>query len=244
MKKIFTLSTALFTLLSAFAQPNEAFRKQVNYQGKLSVSSMMASPVKVMIDGTMYNDRNSSDPAVMSDLRAGYHAVKIYQQKKNRFKNDWKSNKGMQLVYEGNIYVKPQYHVDITINRFGKAFVDERQMNGDYFSNDDNDWHGEWDNPVQAMNGRDFEQFKKVIQNEGFDNTKLAVAKQTIGANYFSAAQVKEIVQLFSFEGSKLDIAKYSYKYTIDQNNYFMLNDAFSFSSSKEELARFIQASR
>jgi len=150
----------------------------------------------------------------------------------------------MQLVYENNLYIKPQYHIDISINRFGRAFMDEKKMNQAYYAaynEDEQDWGGN-DNDMQPMNSRSFEQFKTTLRNESFDNTKLAVARQTIAANYLSAAQVKEVVQLFGFENSKLDIAKYSYKYTIDKNNYFLLNDAFAFSSSKEDLARYIQA--
>jgi Domain of unknown function (DUF4476) len=31
------------------------------------------------------------------------------------------------------------------------------------------------------------------------------------------------------------------YKYTLDKGSYFLINDAFTFSSSKEELMRYIQ---
>src|SRR5205085_8569958 len=103
------------------------------------------------------------------------------------------------------IYIKPRYHVDITINRFGKAFVDERQMGAGY---DEEDYDVNNDNGYdQAMNARAFEQFKQTIRTESFDNAKLIMAKQTISRNYFNASQVREIVELFSFENSKLDIA-------------------------------------
>ena len=141
--------------------------------------------------------------------------------------------------------MKPQFHTDISINRFGRAFIDERQMDQAYYASyneneqdhDGADWNNNG-NYMQPMNGRSFEQFRETLKNESFDNTRTVIAKQTIATNYFSTAQVKEIVQLFSFENNKLDIAKYSYKYTVDKNNYFMLNDAFSFSGSKEEIGR------
>ena len=215
--------------------------------GKLSISTVTNDPVKVLVDGNNYNSREDQDEMTVNDIRPGYHSIKVYRQKKYRNNNGWKSNRNMQMIYEGNIYVKPQYHVDVVINRFGKAFIDERQMSAGYFDDNEDNGHGGWgnnDNNMQPMNSRVFEQFKQVIRNDSFDNTKLVVAKQTISTNYFSSAQVKEIVELFSFENSKLDIAKYSYKYTVDKNNYFLLNDAFAYSSSKEELARFIQAYR
>jgi hypothetical protein len=55
---------------------------------------------------------------------------------------------------------------------------------------------------------------------------------------------VKELMLLFSFENNKLDIAKSAYRKTIDKQNYLNVNDALTFSSSREELVRFIRESR
>jgi hypothetical protein len=47
-------------------------------------------------------------------------------------------------------------------------------------------------------------------------------------------------MKLFSFESSRLEFAKFAYKYTWDINNYFLLNDAFDFESSIDELNKYI----
>jgi nuclear transport factor 2 (NTF2) superfamily protein len=86
-----------------------------------------------------------------------------------------------------------------------------------------------------------FDQFKQALRNESFDDSRLKVAKQFISNNYFNALQVKEMVGLFAFEDSKLELAKYAYDYTIDKGNYFIVNDAFVFSSSKETLMDYIK---
>ena len=65
-----------------------------------------------------------------------------------------------------------------------------------------------------------------------------------MSGNYFTTVQVKEIVQLFSFENSKLDIAKHAYKNTIDKGNYFTVADCFTFSNNKDELMRYIREYR
>lgn len=245
MKKIFTLISAMVITLSLFAQQDESARRRNYYQSKLSVSAATDKPLKVLVDGNSYNNRNDNNDILISDIRPGYHSVKVYQQKNQRFGNGRKNN-NMQLIYESNLYVKPQVHIDISINRFGRAFMDEMQMNQAYYAayntNDEDAGWGNNDTYLQPMNSRSFEQFKETLAHESFDNTKLVLAKQTIAANNLSAAQVKEMVQLFSFDNSKLDLAKYCYKYTLDKNNYFVLNDAFSFSSSKEDLARYIES--
>lgn len=47
-----------------------------------------------------------------------------------------------------------------------------------------------------------------------------------------------------TFEENKLTIAKYAYTKTADPNNYFQLNDAFTFESSIDELNAYINANR
>jgi hypothetical protein len=45
---------------------------------------------------------------------------------------------------------------------------------------------------------------------------------------------------MLSFESTRLDFAKFAYTYTLDKENYYMVNNAFSFSSSVAELNNFI----
>jgi hypothetical protein len=49
---------------------------------------------------------------------------------------------------------------------------------------------------------------------------------------------------LFTFEDNKLEVAKYAYRKTVDNRNYVMVNDAFTFSSSRDELAKYIRSLR
>ena len=245
MKKTFTLLATMVLSLSLFAYYG---------QSKLSVSSTGNANIRVMVDGNKY--KASNNQVMISNLSEGYHAIKVYQLKYNR--NDNRvfgvnvSNNNYQLVYSGNVYLKPQYHLDILINRFGKAFTDEQPINAGYYDGEDDDWgdnnnNNNWNNGNggynnQAMDARAFDQFKQTLKNESFDATKQTIAKQVISTNFFTSTQVREIIQQFNFENSKLEIAKYAYKYTIDKGSYFLLNDAFNFSSSKDELMRYIQA--
>jgi len=90
------------------------------------------------------------------------------------------------------------------------------------------------------MNSSDFNAALKTIGNSSFDETKVSTAKAILSKNCVSAEQVIKLCNLFSFEDSKLTIAKFAYRYTTDKKNYFKVNDVFSFSSSKEELNRFV----
>jgi hypothetical protein len=85
---------------------------------------------------------------------------------------------------------------------------------------------------------------KNSIDNQGFDESKLKIAKQAIAANCMSVGQVAEVMDMFGFEQTKLDFAKYAFDFTLDPQNYFQLNDHFGFSSSVDELDSFIQKKR
>ncbi len=90
------------------------------------------------------------------------------------------------------------------------------------------------------VENRDFLRMKQSINSKDFSSDKLRVAKQIINSNCLTAQQVKEIVSLFDFESEKLEFAKYAYKHTFDINNYYIINDAFEFSSSIEKLDNYI----
>lgn len=228
MRKIFTLFILIFLSAATFAFSSN--------QGLLTISGRTQS-MKVIIDNRQVNDRQRDE--IRMDLRAGYHSIKIYKQSNRGYGNDRRQANSRQLIYSGNLFVKAGFHVDITINRFGKAFIDERRMTAAY---NDDDWD---DNDSQLaqqpMTSSNFNSLKQTIANTSFETGKLATAKQAMGQNYFTAAQVKELLGLMNFESTRLELAKYAYNYCVDTNNYFTVNDAFNLNSSKEELASFVQ---
>ncbi len=92
-----------------------------------------------------------------------------------------------------------------------------------------------------GMSSSDFNTAKESINGKSFEDSKLTMSKQILDNNCVTSAQVKEIMGLFSFENNKLDLAKYAYGRTVDKNNYYMVNDAFTFESSIAELDKHIK---
>jgi hypothetical protein len=138
------------------------------------------------------------------------------------------------------------------INRFGKALVDERDLrysndgwkNGNNGKNNDgygNDY-GNSNGYNQSMNDYDFNQLLQKIRGQWFG--KINTAREGINSNYFTTVQVRQIVQLFSSENDKLELAKMAYRNTVDQRNYSQLYDVFAYQSSKDELDQYIRNNR
>jgi hypothetical protein len=97
-------------------------------------------------------------------------------------------------------------------------------------------------NYSKAMPDIDFNRVLDNISRERFENNMLKSATQVINSNYFTSMQVKQMLHLFSFETNKLDLAKLAYDKTVDQRSYSVVNDEFSYTTSRDELARYIRS--
>lgn len=228
------------------------------YDGsRLSISTVSNSMnLKIEIDGRWVNMQDNS--VTLSHIAEGSHSVKIYKDRRRGGFNNGNSNgngngnsnvfgRRGEVIYSGSIFVKKGFHTDILVNRFGKVFIDESRIdrNGGYGQEDDYSDDGGWNNGYgNVMSSRDFEQVKEQIRKEWFENNRLTSAKVIMDKNNFTTQQVKELMLLFTFENNRLDLAKYAYRKTVDKQNYYQLNDALTYSSSKDDLARFIRESR
>lgn len=95
-----------------------------------------------------------------------------------------------------------------------------------------------------GMNPRDYEEAVRIINKENFDEKRLDVAKRIVSINTLSTRQIVGICKLFTFEANRLEFAKFAYFHCADPNNYFMVDEVFTFRSSKEELFKFIRHHR
>lgn len=233
MKKIFTLLLSSLFSLSLFAFDGS----------RLSISAPATSTeLKIEIDGRQFSMKNNS--ITIGYLGEGSHQVKIYREvKKNSSGFGRKS-----YIFNSTVFLKKGYHLDITVNRFGKAMQDEHLIDAtDEFYNDEDDYYdnnnGGWNNGQykDVMGVRAFNDLKEQLRKEWSENNRMNSAKFIVDKSSFTAAQVKELMLLFTFESNRLELAKYAYCKTVDQRNYLLVNDALTFSSSKDELARFLR---
>jgi len=234
---------ALITLLLATTFSSAAFARD---EGRLSITLAAQSNVQVLIDNRVYHLNDNA--IVLNKIRPGHHTIQVYRIVNNN-RNNW-SNRN-SLLYSSAVHVKPNYHVDIMINSFGRALVDERDLR---YNNDgwkDDDRYGRHDNYrdaddryYQAMSDREFNQFVQKIRGQWFENDKMSVAKHGFTERHFATQQVRQVLQLFAADRDKLELAKLAYRNTTDQRNYHQLYDVFSFQRSRKELDQYIRNNR
>lgn len=233
MKKISTLLLSSLFSLSLLA-----------YDGnRLSVSAFSSSmDLKIEIDGRKMIMQDNS--ITLSNIAEGSHSVRIYKEKK---RNGFGAARKADIIYAGTVFVKRGFHTDITVNRFGKVFIDESRLNrnGGYEQEENFEDNGFWESGYgNVMSNRDFDLVKEQIRKEWFETNRITSAKVIIDKSNFTTQQVKELMLLFTFENNRLEIAKYAYRKTVDKQNYYLLDDALTFNSSRDDLARFIRQSR
>lgn len=94
---------------------------------------------------------------------------------------------------------------------------------------------------VEPMSQGQFESLLKGVNNESFDDRKVAMIKMSTINSYFTSQQVAQLVKTLSFSKSQLDIAKYLFKFSVDPENYYrIVGNAFSFTTTKRELENYI----
>jgi len=165
-----------------------------------------------------------------------------------------------------NCFDKENYFdVCDVFTRFSKAialyhYISRRNTEYTSLPNHDNHNHNQWNNPdvnnnnwnnnntgwnACAVSDSELESIKQSVSKESFAATKMQIAKDAVKAKKcFKALQIKELISLFTFESDKLALAKFAYDFCIDKDNYFTVNDGFEFSTSKEELSKFINEKR
>ncbi|NDC42503.1 MAG: DUF4476 domain-containing protein [Chitinophagia bacterium] len=95
-----------------------------------------------------------------------------------------------------------------------------------------------------AMDNQSFASAIQAIKGSAWDDTRLSTAQTIANTNYFTTDQVILICKCFSWDDSRLAFAKYAFKRTVDNNNYFKVNSVFDWDSNKQELNNYVNANR
>ena len=257
MKRLLTFALVVFSILSASAQYG---------QSVLNLRLSDNGPFRATIDGRPVSTAVGSN-ATIANLEGGKHFLQVYRvgnnwghhHQDNAFQGtillsanaeSWVTvYPEMQKVKFDNIQAlaqpSPFNPNKIDCNYPKGPLQGEYEHHEEHHEDHHYDHHeGNYFPPVPvgpcAMNPNDFAQLKQTIANASFEETRITIFKQALAYNYFSTSQVRELMDQFWFEGSKLEVAKLAYPKTVDQNNYYLVNNEFSFSSSVDDLGNYI----
>lgn len=97
----------------------------------------------------------------------------------------------------------------------------------------DNNWNNNYRMP---MHQDDFSQFVNTLESKAFESSKQQIALGTILNNYFTSEQVRQMLNVFSFESTKIEVAKKAYDRVIDPEKFYVVYNSFTFESSIDDL--------
>jgi hypothetical protein len=237
--KIYTLAIS-FLLLAGKAFGNS----------ELTITNLEGSSFYVIFDGEVI-DPNSS-VLFMVDVRPGNRSLDIY-----RTIRDARGypTRYVELVYRGSFFIDNRMSIVTNLTADGRLLVVRKtpitppapakpgkgsgyNSHGSGKGNSGYNNHGS--NAAPVMNTHEFSGLMKMVRDASFEQTKLTIAKEGFAFKSPTADMVYQIMNLFSFEATKLEFAKWAYMRTFDRHNYYLVNRAFSFDASIRELSAYI----
>jgi len=95
-----------------------------------------------------------------------------------------------------------------------------------------------------AMTDANFNSLFQTIQAQylPFEQMNSLVSAFNNTNNYFTSAQVKQLIPLVSLESNRLQLAKLSYRTIVDRNNFNQLYDLLNSQASKNDLEAYVKA--
>lgn len=227
MKKIITI----VALLAA-----SSISKANHLSSILSIRNFDGAFISVTLDQSCLTE--PSRQFVLNDVDPGNHYLQvkrfIFHPVHPRY----------QTIYRGYVFVSQSANIDAIITHshqfkiigISPLFTEPVVFEAPYYQQVQNNYQ-----PCNyAVSNYDLNLMIKNIERRSFESTKMQLAKQFIDNNYFSSRQIAEMLHVLTFESSKLELAKYAFRRTVDRNNYFVVNDEFTFESSISELSDYI----
>lgn len=224
------MKNAIITLIIGFT----ALSLKAAHFSNLTLNMVENARYEIVFNNQIYG--NTGNFFTLNNLAPGRYYMTVSRLSLTH----WGTVKNM--IYNGPIDIPAASEVHARVDRFNKLQLSYSPI---YPINPYNPGHcgisATYYEPLPlGMHPDHFMQLKNTINNQWFDSGKLQIAKQALAMNSLTSAQVAELMTLFSFESSRLEFAKAAYRSTIDKQNYYVVNNQFSFSSSVRELDRYI----
>jgi hypothetical protein len=183
----------------------------------------------VIFDRQIYD--NPTNLFRLSNVTPGTHRIIIKQRFGGRYG-------ALRTIFNGHIDIPGNSMVNARINKFNRLVI--RSVVPIRNHSYSNHYSGRYYKKPML----DMHRLRHSIQQAGFESDKRIIAQQAISEHRVKAHQVYKILLMFSFESTKLKVAKFAYRHCIDKRNYYIVNDAFAFRSSIRSLNDYIAGFR
>jgi hypothetical protein len=229
MKAILTFVLASFLTISSIAQTTSTVN--IIFRG----INKGTKNYQVMLDGNSYYSNNNSDNVAnykitLDNLALGTHSLKLYRLKNN---DPAYNNRTQTFVYSKNFELRQGYDMNITILPTGRVQFSEQSSP---FNNNNQSVAG------AQISDYDFNELLQSVQAKRSQYLKVTTVRNAFenSANYFSTAQIRQLLSYVTSERNKLDLVKLSYRGVTDPYNFTQLSDLFSSTAYRNEFNNYV----
>jgi hypothetical protein len=221
MKTLFLFVISCVTCLAVLAQASTV---TINVRGN--------NTQQVVVDGRAYtvtgttnntntNNNNSNDPISITDLQTGQHTLQVISVDPNDQANTTTFN------------LRSGYDMQITVTANGSVQIRETKWRAD------NNNSSQYRTPMSDAN---FNALYRQVNNQWRSASRVTLVNNAFAntSNYFTSAQVRQLLQLINSQSSRLTLAKASYKTITDPANFYVLNDLFTTEAYRNDLAAYV----
>jgi len=229
-------------------------------QSMLKVSLADRSVINVSVDGRYFN--KSGQSVTVGDLPPGRHRLQIYG-----ISQDRRGRAREEVIYEGKVrtstgsitivvYDANTDNIDVQDQDMGNYTIPQQNgsvNNGNYpnnnaYNNQDNRYdnnnynnNGPAASPAGSLTDDKISKLKDAVAAKATDLQKSDALKDALKNETFTTDQVSVMMGWLIFDETKVAFAEWAYSNTVDKNNFYNLENQFSYKNSQDDLDKFLQ---
>ncbi len=98
--------------------------------------------------------------------------------------------------------------------------------------------------PIYSMSPNEVNGLLQAIERQAFDDAKMALMHDALHDVTIEALDARRLIQTLAFDQNRIETAKYLYGRVFDRHNFYQVYDALVFTSSIQEVQRYVQSVR
>lgn len=166
----------------------------------------------------------------VANLNPGYYTVEVYTTRFTRpGERVWKGKR----LYSERVYFDGRGVKDI--------FIDDRHANVRPGRPGQGEHRPDYGHYNRVMNDQLFKTFYDKMKKEPFKDDRLELLNAALATSDFTSAQCLRLTKLYSFDDDRMVIMKRMYPRIVDKEAFFTVIDVLTFSSSKDEMYKFLR---
>ncbi len=228
---IATVTAAAQTLTITFAVNNTNRTYQVVLDGTSYYSNSTNEATSTT--GVNTTGVNNKNVITLPNQQLGSHTLAVYRMRNNNANNNSNVNQTGNALYSNTFQLRQGYDMDIAIKNNGQVTFTEKRVRRGNIGNRNR----------TPMTDVAFNQVLQNVRSRFSQSSKVSAARDAfnVSTNYFSTAQVRQVLLLVRAESARLELAKLAYGKVTDPAQFTMLYDVFPSIASRDEMNAYIR---